>query len=116
TPACLRPARRRRRSCGTTPRRRQRPAAGSGGVRVAELSLDAPIVRQIQGAPAGIVERPFLSAGDVAQVESPSAVEAESRALALWRRRRVRGDEQREERDDRAGYAHGRATTLTVRL
>src|SRR5207244_12883352 len=64
----------------------QRPAAGSGGVRVAELSLDAPIVRQIQGAPAGIVERPFLSAGDVAQVESPSAVEAEGRALALCTR------------------------------
>src|SRR4029077_1467281 len=74
----------------------QRSAAGTRGIGIAELPLDAPVVRYIQAAPAGVVERRFLSAGDVTQMESPRAVERECRSLPL-RRRCERGDEQREQ-------------------
>src|SRR5207244_11546026 len=73
-----------------------RPATRSGGVGIAELSLDAPVVRQIQGAPTRVGEGRVPSRRDIAQMESPAAVEGERRSLSL-RRRRERGDEQREQ-------------------
>ena len=71
----------------------ERSAARAGGIGVAELSLDAPVVRHSEVAPGGIVERRILSVRDVAQVESPGAVEREHCPLPLRYRRRVRGDD-----------------------
>src|SRR5438270_296247 len=74
----------------------QRPATRSGGVGIAELSLDAPVVWKIQGAPTRVGEGRVPSRRDIAQMESLAAVEGERRSLSL-RRRRERGDEQREQ-------------------
>src|SRR4029077_9590927 len=93
----------------------QRSAAGTRGIGIAELPLDAPVVRYIQAAPAGVVERRFLSAGDVTQMESPRAVEGKNRPLPLRHRRRERRDQQREEVDEGATESHGPLTTRTVR-
>src|SRR2546429_1507930 len=94
----------------------ERSAARAGGIGIAELSLDAPVVRHIEVAPGGIVERRILSVRDVAQVESPGAVEGENPALPRRHRRCVRRGEQGEEADDGSANLHGRAATLIVRL
>src|SRR5438270_12389150 len=61
----------------------KRADARSGGVHVAELPLAAPVVRQIQPASTGIVERRVLSGGDVAKIEPLGALEGEHRPLSL---------------------------------
>ena len=69
----------------------------SRGVRVAELPLDAPVVRQIERAPAGIVEPGRLGAGEIPQVKAPPAIEVQRSPLG---RRRPGGKEQRAEGRD----------------
>ena len=43
---------------------------------LAELPLDAPVVRHIERAPAGIVERHLLRSGHIAKVKPPAVIEA----------------------------------------
>src|SRR5262249_10201733 len=56
----------------------QRTASGSRGILCAELSFDAPVVRQVQCAPAPVVPLARLRALKVAEVKAPSFVEADS--------------------------------------
>src|SRR5205823_11429975 len=93
----------------------QRPAARSGRVGIAELPLDAPVVRQIEAAPSGIVERRFLSAGDVTQMESPGAVEGQNRPLPLRYRWRELRDQQPRQADDGSARGPRRPATLMAR-
>ena len=52
-----------------------RREAGATGVFRAERALDAPIVREIQHAPTGIIEARHHAGGEIAFAEFPVAVE-----------------------------------------
>src|ERR1041385_4341454 len=53
----------------------QRAAPGAGGILLAERAFNAPIVRHIQAAPAGVVEGNRLRAADIAEMKAPVVIE-----------------------------------------
>src|SRR5512143_1199531 len=81
----------------------QRTAGDAGRARVAELTLDAPVMRHVERSPGRIGETHRLGAGNVAEMESPIPIEVEHRSLPIqWEREA--GDSQREEGDEAAGH------------